>query len=317
MEISYGVTSLIPLVLALIAAFITRSAIFALLVGCFIGVLMLGYGASGTFDFNPIYGFSDLVQESLSGGEFIWITLIVVFIGILFELFKAAGVIGKFADVVSDRCKTPRQVKMTTWALGIVIVDDYFSPLMTGPIMRPLSDKARVSREKLAFVLDSTTASVCVLVPFMSWGAYVAGLIVKEGGPVQDIDTAISIFANSIPYNIYPIFLLLFALLICLEKVPDFGPMRKAEKRAREEGKVLRDGAIPMVSDEGDDLFKDRVADASLLFELAIPIVIIFSTVIVSYFVFSNMRIAEAFMSAAFYLSALLYFKGRIANANE
>lgn len=317
MEISYGITSLAPLILALIAAFITRSAIFALLVGCIIGVFMLGFGASGSFYFNPVYGLSDLVQESLSGGEFIWITLIVTSIGILFELFKAAGVITKFADVVSGKCKTPRQVKITTWALGIVIVDDYFSPLMTGPIMRPLSDKAKISREKLAFILDSTTASVCVLVPFMSWGAYIAGLIVKEGGPVQDIDTAISLFANSIPYNIYPILLLLFTLFICLEKIPDFGPMRKAEKRAKEEGKVLRDGAVPMVSDGDDDLFKDRIAGASLALELIVPIAIIFSTVIISYFVFNNMRIAEAFMSAVFYLSVLLFVRGRIKNANE
>jgi Na+/H+ antiporter NhaC len=114
MEISNGVTSLTPLVLALIAAFITRNAIFALLVGCVIGVLMLGFGASGSFYFNPVYGFSDLVQGSLGGGEFIWITLIVTSIGILFELFKAAGVITKFADVVSTRCKTPHQVKITT-----------------------------------------------------------------------------------------------------------------------------------------------------------------------------------------------------------
>lgn len=310
-----GLISLTPLILALICAFITRSAIFALLAGCFVGVLMIGYFAQGSVLFNPIYGFSDLIQQSLGGGEFIWIALIVVSIGILFELFKTAGVISKFADVVSGRCKTPLQVKTTTWLMGIVIVDDYFSPLMTGPIMRPLSDKALVSREKLAFILDSTTASICVLVPFMSWGAYIAGLIVKEGGPVQDIDTAIGLFANAIPYNVYPIFLILFALFICLEKIPDFGPMRKAEARARNEGKVLREGAVPMVS-EDDDLFKHTVSGASLLLELIVPILIIFSTVGVSYFVFSNMKIAEAFMSAVFYLAFVLFVRGRIANAN-
>lgn len=316
-EITFGIVSLTPLVLALLTAFFTRSAIFALLGGCVIGVFMLGYAETGSLIFNPIYGLSDLVQDSLSGGEFIWITLIVIFIGMLFELFKAAGVISKFAEVVSNRCQTPRQVKTTTWALGLVIVDDYFSPLMTGPIMRPLSDKARVSREKLAFILDSTTASVCVLVPFMSWGAYIAGLIMKEGGPVQDIDTAISMFANSIPYNIYPILLITFALGICLEKIPDFGPMKAAEKRAMKQGKLLRDGAVPMISDEGGDLFTSKTPEASLLFALIVPIIIIFSTVIVSYFVFNNMRIAEAFMSAVFYLTGWLYWKRIIRNANE
>jgi len=315
-EYSYGLLSLAPLVLALASAFVTRNAIFALFVGCMIGVIMMVYADTGSLIFNPVYGFSDLVQASLGGGEFIWITLIVVFIGILFELFKKAGVIAKFAESVSTKCQTPRQVKAMTWLMGFIVVDDYFSPLMIGPIMRPLSDKAVVPREKLAFILDSTTASVCVLVPFMSWGAYLAGLILKEGGPVQDIETAISVFAHSIPYNAYPIFLLVFSLLICLEKFPDFGPMATAEERAKKESKVLRDGAVPMVSDEGGDLFVQN-DKASLFSELLVPIVIIFGTVIVSYFVFNNMRIAEAFMSAVFYLSILLFLKGTLASVNE
>jgi len=129
---------------------------------------------------------------------------------------------------------------------------------MTGPIMRPLTDAAKVAREKFAFILDNTTASVCVLVPFMSWGAYIGGLITKEGGPVNGVDEAITLFAASIPYNIYPMPLILFAMLICLEIIPDFGFMKKAETRARAEGKVLRDGAIPIISDERHDIFQQK-----------------------------------------------------------
>ncbi|GJM12911.1 MAG: sodium/hydrogen exchanger [Pseudohongiella sp.] len=277
---------------------------------------MIGFStAEGAF--NPVYGLSDLIQNSLSGGEFIWISLIIVFIGILFELFKRSGVISTFAESMSKRCETGRQVKTTTWMMGFLIVDDYFSPLMTGPIMRPLSDKAVVPREKLAFILDSTTASVCVLIPFMSWGAYLAGLIAKEGGPVADLEMAISIFASAIPYNVYPILLLLFSLLICLEKIPDFGPMKVAERRAREEGKLLRDGAVPMVSEEGDDLFANDDARASLLMDLMIPVAIIFGTVFVSYFIFDNMKIAEAFMTAVFYLAISLYIRGIVTSVTE
>lgn len=314
--INFGAWSLAPLAIALFTAFWTRSAIFALFMGCVSGVLMIGFGeTSGPF--NPIYGLSDLIQNSLGGGEFIWISLIVVFIGILFELFKRSGVITKFAESVSKQCETPRQVKTTSWVMGFLIVDDYFSPLMTGPIMRPLSDKAIVPREKLAFILDSTTASVCVLVPFMSWGAYLAGLIAKEGGPVADIDAAISVFANSIPYNIYPILLLIFALLICIEKLPDFGPMKTAEARAAKKGKLLRDGAMPMVSEEGDDLFAADASQSSLLLDLVIPVVVIFSTVLVSYFVFDNMKIAEAFMTAVFYLAISLYLRKVVPTVTE
>lgn len=313
-ETSLGILSLLPLVLALATAFKTRNAIFALLIGCLAGVMLVGFSAQGWL-FNPIYAFSDILQTALDG-DFIWVSLIVISIGILFELFKAAGVIALFAERMSRRCHTPRQVKTTTWAMGFLIVDDYFSPLMTGPIMRPLSDRALVSREKLAYILDSTTASVCVLIPFMSWGAYLAGLIAAEAGPVLDLDMALSVFASAILYNFYPMLALLFALLVSLEKFPDIALMRSAERRAREEGKVLRDGAIPMVSEEGEDLLAIRRDDASLLWDLGLPVLIVFSVVLISYFIFGNMRIAEAFMMAVAYLSVRLLIKGVLDSAN-
>lgn len=311
----FGIFSLLPLVLALAAAFTTRNAIFALLLGCLSGVLMIGIASQGWF-FNPVYGFSDLLQSALNG-DFIWVTLIVVFIGILFELFKESGVLGKFADRVSSRCHTPRQVKTTSWIMGFLIVDDYFSPLMTGPVMRPLSDRAGVPREKLAYILDSTTASVCVLVPFMSWGAYLAGLIAAEGGPVTSLDEAIAVFTQSIAYNFYPMLVIALALLISLELIPDFSFMARAETRARLEGKVLRDGAMPMVSDESQDLFTRQHSGASIAIDLGIPIAIVFGTVFVSFFVFNDMKIAEAFMLAVFYMGISLYCRGLVDSVNE
>ncbi len=311
----YGIFTLLPLAVSLATAFKTRNAIFALLCGCMVGVVMIGFSQQGWL-FNPIYIFSDLLQNSLNG-DFIWVTLIVLFIGMLFELFKASGVIARFANKVSRRCHTPRQVKGTTWALGFLVVDDYFSPLMVGPIMRPLSDRAVVPREKLAYILDSTTASVCVMIPFLSWGAYLAGLIAAEGGPVTGLDQAIEIFASAILYNFYPMLALLIALLVSLEIFPDLAYMKRAELRARTEGKVLRDGAVPMVSEEGTDLFNNNSQQASLLYDLAIPIVIVFGTIIVSYFVFGNMKIAEAFMMAVLYLSVSLYLKKVITSIND
>ena len=310
----HGALSLLPLVISLAIAFKTRNAIFALLCGCISGVILVGFGQQGWL-FNPIYIFSDLLQNALNG-DFIWVSLIVLFIGMLFELFKVSGVIAQFADRVSRRCHTPRQVKATTWALGFIVVDDYFSPLMVGPIMRPLSDRATIPRGKQAYILDSTTASVCVLIPFLSWGAYLAGLIAAEGGPVSSLDQAIEIFASAILYNFYPMLALLIALLVSVEIFPDIGFMKRAEQRARFEGKVLRDGAVPMVSEEGSDLFAGDSDKASLLFDLAVPIVIVFGTIIISYFVFGNMKIAEAFMLAVFYLSASLYLKRVIPSIN-
>lgn len=311
----FGAFSLLPLVVSLATAFKTRNAIFALLCGCFVGVVMIGIGSQGLL-FNPVYIFSDLLQNALNG-DFIWVSLIVLFIGMLFELFKASGVIAKFADKVSQRGQTARQVKTTTWTLGFLVVDDYFSPLMVGPIMRPLSDRAKISREKLAYLLDSTTASVCVLIPFMSWGAYLAGLIAAEGGPVANLDEAIAIFASAILYNFYPMLALLIAFLVAMEVMPDIGIMKTAEKRATNQGKVLRDGAVPMVSDDGADLFESNHSNSSLFFDLAVPILIVFGTILISYFVFGNMKIAEAFMLAVLYLSTSLYLKKVVGSINE
>ena len=307
--VNFGVWSLVPLVFALVTAFWTRSAIFSLFVGCLIGVMMMGYNPEASlFGLDPAGGLVRLIASSLDG-EFIRICVIIIFIGILFELFKRAGVLVAFANKVSKTGTSPKKVKFTTWLMGFFIVDDYFSPLMTGPIMRPLTDSAKVSREKLAFILDSTTASVCVLVPFMSWGAYVGGLIAKEGGPIGNVDEAIALFAGSIPYNFYPILLIIFTALICLEIIPDFGFMKKAEKRALEEGKVLRDGAIPMVSEEGDDIFEQKHEKAYLFWDFIVPIVIVFGTVIVTYFMFGSLMILEAFIMAVIYLGTSLYVK--------
>lgn len=315
--VNFGAWSLMPLIFALITAFWTRSAIFSLFIGCLIGVMMMEYNpAANLMGIDPAGGFVRLIEVSLDG-EFIRICVIIIFIGILFEQFKRAGVLLAFANKVSKTGTSPRKVKFTTWLMGFFIVDDYFSPLMTGPIMRPLTDKALVSREKLAFILDSTTASVCVLVPFMSWGAYIGGLIAKEGGPINGVDEAIGLFAASVPYNIYPMLLIFFTMLIALEIIPDFGFMKKAETRARVEGKVLRDGAIPMVSDEGGDIFEQKFEKAYLFWDFAVPILIIFGTVIISFFMFGSLMILEAFIMAVIYLGASLYFKKYVKDFSD
>ena len=151
-EMSWGVWSMLPLLTTLVLAFITRSALLAMLVGTFAGTLMLGSA--------PGVGLNELFQKSLGNGDFIWICEIVILIGILFELFKRAGVLGALAQRFSGDSASRRKVEISAWGMGFVIVDDYFSPLLTGAVMRPMSDRVRIPREKLAFILDSTTASV-------------------------------------------------------------------------------------------------------------------------------------------------------------
>ncbi len=125
------------------------------------GVLLLGH--------DPAFGFSALAEE-LGNEDFIWILLIQMFIGIMIAFFMKAGVVKAFAEMIAGKVKSPRSVKLATWFIGLFTMDDYMSPLLRGVVMRTLTDEMRVPREKLAFILDSTCASVCTLMPFIASG---------------------------------------------------------------------------------------------------------------------------------------------------
>jgi Na+/H+ antiporter NhaC len=305
--IDWGLWSLLPLLATLILAFATRSAMIAMLVGVFAGTLMLGSA--------PGAGLNQVFQASLGNADFIWICEIVVLIGILFELFRKSGVLGVLAERVSGGAKGRRRVELSAWGMGFLIVDDYFSPLLTGAVMRPLSDQARIPREKLAFILDSTTASVCILVPFTAWGAYVASLIAAQGGPVGSTEQGLSVFISAIPYNFYPILMLLFTLLMCAGLIPDFGPMRRAERRVRETGQLIRPGSKPLVG--GDDqtvTVSGENTGASIVRDLLVPIIMLVTVGTWTLIASGSVKIVEAFMLADTYLIGVLAIRGRFAS---
>ena len=144
--VSMGPGALIPLVVTIALAFWTKNVIFALFIGCLVGVGLVGL--------DPARGFAQLAESALGNEDFIWIMLIILFIGMLFSLFKAAGVVQAFTEAVSRKVRSRRSATVLTWFMGLVIIDDYFSPLMSGVVMRPLTDVRRISRDKLAYILD-------------------------------------------------------------------------------------------------------------------------------------------------------------------
>ncbi len=302
--VDWGTWSLLPLLLTLVLAFITRSALIAMLAGTFAGTLMLGAA--------PGVGMNELFQSSLGNADFIWICEIVVLIGILFELFKRAGVLAALAERFSSATSGRRKVELSAWGMGFVIVDDYFSPLLTGAVIRPMSDRARIPREKLAFILDATTASVCILVPFTAWGAYVASLIAAQGDAVASAEQGLAVFIGAIKYNFYPMLMLLFTFLVCAGVIPDFGPMRKAELRVAKSGDLIRPGAKPLVSDESEDsLLPVHSERASILFELLIPVMMLIGVGAWTLISTGSVKIVEAFMLANGWLFVVLAVRGR------
>ena len=142
------------------------------------------------------------------------------------------------------------RVQLIAWFMGMfVYFSDYFSPLFVGSTMRNLSDRFKISREKLAYICDSTSAPVSILVPITGWAVLVASLLIGMG-PIQDAGQAMQVFIIAIPFNIYAILAVSMVGLVAINFVPDFGPMKKAEKRAIDENKVLRDGADPLMGTE-------------------------------------------------------------------
>lgn len=267
--VNMGFISIIPPILAIVLSFATKNTIVSLGVACLTGTLLAGQG---------LFGFPTLLKESLGTTSFSWVMLLNIFIGILVAYFQKTGAIQGFSQWVNDKKLSRKGAQLMAWVLGMfVYFSDSFSPLFVGCTMRSITDKARISREKLAYIADSTSAPVSVLVPITGWAAYLSGLAVGVGCIATEADGA-ALFIKAIPFNFYAIIAVLFVGLIASGIVKDFGPMKKAEKRAMEEGKVLADGAEPLTGRELTEMqpypgFKPRV-----FLNFVLPVLMIIST---------------------------------------
>jgi Na+/H+ antiporter NhaC len=301
--------SLLPVVLALVLAFRTKNAAFALLVGCLAGGAILGP--------NPVSGLVTTVQHALGNADFIWVMTIEVAVGVMVAFYLRAGVIAGFADRASTRIGSRRAAKGFGWGLGLFIFfSDYFSPLFAGPIARPLTDRHRVSREMLAYLLDSGSAPVAALVPISAWAVYVAGLLNGQG-PIDSVDAGMRVFIQAIPYNIYGWLAVILAGLVAFELAPAIGPMRTAERRARDEGKVLRDGAVPLTGQEMEEIDVRAGARRSLVLYLLIPVAIVLSIALGTFAAIGSAKILEAFLVAVFYQGVAMSLGGHFAGVAD
>lgn len=165
----------------------------------------------------------------------------------------------------------------------------------------------------LAYLLDSGSAPVCTLVPLTGWAVYIAGLL-KGYGPIQDVNEGMAVFIKSIPYNFYGWFAVILAGLIGFQLIPNFGPMKKAELRAQNEGKVLRDGATPLTGEEMEMIKPLEGKKSNLFVYLVVPVLIVISIAIGTFIAFGSTKILEAFFAAVMYQAVAMaiggYFKG-------
>jgi len=296
----YGWYSLLPPLLAILLAFITREPVFSLAVACLVGVFLMGQG---------ILGFPELLVKSLGNRDFMWVCLIEICIGILVAFYQRSGSVSLFSRRIGNLTQSREKTQFLGWGLGMFIFfSDYFSPLFVGPVMRKLTDKARISREKLAYICDSTSAPVCVLIPVTGWAVYISGLLIGIG-PVVDKGDAMMLFIKAVPFNFYALLAFILVALIAWKIVPDFGPMRRAEKRAVDRGEVLRPGAVPMMSEELVSLPESRTGRPNLILNFFLPVFVVIFFNLGTFFLTGQARVLESFMLATVILGLVMFFQ--------
>ena len=241
-----GWLTLLPPLVAIILAFLTRQVLVALFCGVWVG-------ACFSYSLHPVrsflYSIDTYIVGALSDTDHAIVILFSFGLAGTIGVITYIGGIRGVVEIVSRWAKGPRSGQVATWFLGLFIFfDDYANSLIIGNTMRPFTDKVRVSREKLAFIVDSTAAPVATIGVISTWTAFQIGLISDETNIKDKIGDPYLFFLESIPYSFYSI-LTLFLVLICGLMLRDFGPMRKAEERCRKTGKVLRDGAKPLLDD--------------------------------------------------------------------
>ena len=299
--VNMGIISIIPSLLAIVLSFVTRNTIVSLVVACISGTLLAGQG---------LLGFPTLLKESLGTTSFSWVMLLNTFIGIIVAYFQKTGAIQGFSQFVHDKKLSRKGVQLVSWVLGMfVYFSDSFSPLFVGSTMRSISDKAKISREKLSYIADSTSAPVSVLVPITGWAAYLASLAVGVGC-IATTEDASALFIKAIPYNFYPIFAVILVGLIASGIVKDFGPMKKAEDRAMNEGKVLRDGAVPLIGKELTEMKAYEGIKPRVFLNFILPVLMIITIAITTYIKFNSAKTMEAFLFVIIFMNISMLIQG-------
>jgi tetracycline resistance efflux pump len=215
---------LLPAVITVCVAVVSRRPIESLLAGILVGLLMLGPTTA-------LDQFSNMLLEVMMSETIAWVIIVCGLMGSLIMLLLRVGSVDAFSEALAAKAKSSKSALMYTWLLGIIVfIDDYLNALAVGAAMRKVTDQFGVSREKLAYVVDSTAAPICVLVPISTWAVFYASLFQESGfaEPGQGMD----LYISAIPYMIYPIVAVLLVPLVALEVIPEFGPMKAAELRS-------------------------------------------------------------------------------------
>ncbi|MFA6617456.1 MAG: Na+/H+ antiporter NhaC family protein [Candidatus Neomarinimicrobiota bacterium] len=263
---TYGWLSLLPPLLAIGLAIKSRQVFLSLGAGIWLGWTIIS-------SWNPIKGMAGMLNSIVMVFQDPGNTQVIIFsalVGSLIALTQRSGGIDGFVEYILNKkwIRSRKGANLLAWTLGLVIfIESSIKILVVGSVCRPLYDKMGISREKLAYIADSTSAPICMLIPLNAWGAFTIGLLA-----IQGVENPTQVLIRSIPLNFYSIIAVLTVLFFILTPF-DFGKMKKAEKRVREEGKILPDGATPMM-DENLTNLKAKSGVKKLARNMIVPILV-------------------------------------------
>ena len=281
-QLSATIWSLVPPVVAIVLALITKEVYSSLFVGILIGgAFWSGFKPEATI----LHVFQDGVVGVLTDSYNMGILVFLVILGVMVCMMNKAGGSAAFGRWAKEHIKTRAGAQLATIALGVLIfIDDYFNCLTVGSVMRPVTDSHNVSRAKLAYLIDATAAPICIIAPISSWAAAVTGFVKGEDG--------FSIFIRAIPYNYYAILTIIMMVTLVLAK-EDYGPMKAHEKNAIE-GDLFTTGDRPFENATENAIYnKGKVID--LVFPILSLIVCCVIGMIYSGGFFSGTGFVEAF----------------------
>ena len=248
--------ALIPPLLAIILAFITKEVYSSLFIGVAVGALLY----SGFHPWDSFVNFFEIMKNSMN----LNILIFDVLLGMIIVLMAKSGGSAAYGKWAGTKIRTKRSALLGTMGLGVLIfVDDYFNCLTVGSVMRPVTDQQKVSRAKLAYIIDATAAPVCIIAPISSWAAAVNSYVPADAGI-----SGFQLFLRTIPYNLYAILTLVMVFFICFTGF-DFGLMKKHEENAAK-GDLFTSGG-----DEFEQVSEDEVNPGGKVMDLVLPVAVL------------------------------------------
>lgn len=272
--------ALVPPIVAIVLALITKEVYSSLFIGIIVGGLFYSnFSFVGTLD----HIFTDGLIASLSDPYNVGIIIFLVFLGIIVAMMNKAGGSAAFGEWASNHIKTRVGAQLATVLLGcLIFIDDYFNCLTVGSVMRPVTDRHKISRAKLAYLIDATAAPVCIIAPISSWAAAVSAFA-PEG------TNGLMLFVRAIPYNYYAIFTIVMMVGITIAKI-DYGPMAKHEKNAMN-GDIFTVKSVQSSVDQ-KPVGKGKVID------LLLPVIVLIASCVVGMIYSGGFFEGETFVDA-------------------